>query len=142
MWRASAVRPANVPRRGPTRNSSRSVNENVRAGVDASQGACAGMNSRTRRQWLIEALALAGLPRALAAVAAGEEPIDFADCRDFKIDLQAANPRVKYFDLRRLTARFTPNDEFFVFHQTDVPRVDPAQWRLRVGGLVERPIVW
>ena len=34
----------------------------------------------------------------------------------------------------------TPNDLFFVRNHAAVPRVDPAAYRLRVGGLVERPL--
>jgi DMSO/TMAO reductase YedYZ molybdopterin-dependent catalytic subunit len=34
----------------------------------------------------------------------------------------------------------TPNRLFFVRNHFPVPRLDPASWRLRVGGLVERPL--
>ncbi|MEY4938724.1 MAG: hypothetical protein RIQ93_459 [Verrucomicrobiota bacterium] len=97
------------------------------------------MTPITRRRWLIETLALAGLPAALAALETGEELIDFTDDDDFYSDRQAANPRVKCFDLRQLKHAVTPNAEFFVFHQTTVPVIDAATWKLEVGGLVERP---
>jgi len=93
----------------------------------------------TRRRWLLDALILAGFPRALAATEPGEELVDFADCEDFRVEVQERNPRVKCFDLRRLTAPITPPSEFFVFHQTDVPRIDVRAWRLDIGGFVERP---
>ncbi|MGE3889885.1 MAG: molybdopterin-dependent oxidoreductase, partial [Vicinamibacterales bacterium] len=51
----------------------------------------------------------------------------------------AANPPVQSYDLRTLTSWTTPNDEFYAFHQTVTPVVAPATYRLRIGGLVERP---
>lgn len=56
------------------------------------------------------------------------------------MDAQSENPRVKSFDLRRLTSLTTPSEEFFAFHQTKTLRVDEAAWRLRIGGLVKRPV--
>jgi DMSO/TMAO reductase YedYZ molybdopterin-dependent catalytic subunit len=97
------------------------------------------MKPITRRRWLIDALALASLPGVLTALEPGEETIAFADDKDFQIELQPANPRVKCYDLRRLRTPLTPNDEFFVFHQTSVPAIDVEQWKLEIGGFVERP---
>lgn len=97
------------------------------------------MKPISRRRWLAEALALASLPRALAAAPGGEEFVDFSDYGDFTVELQAANPRVKFYDLRRLADPITPTAEFFVFHQTGLPEIDLRTWRLEVGGCVERP---
>src|SRR5262245_49346307 len=36
----------------------------------------------------------------------------------------------------------TPNRLFFVRNHFEVPRLDPASWRLHVGGCVERPAEW
>ena len=44
--------------------------------------------------------------------------VDFADLDGYRVENGAENPRVKFFDLRRLTSWKTPQDEFFVFHQT------------------------
>ena len=65
--------------------------------------------------------------------------IPFADDGTFQAELRGENPRVKCYDLRRLRTALTPNDEFFVFHQTGVPKIDLDAWRLEIGGLVERP---
>lgn len=97
------------------------------------------MTPMTRRRWLFEALALAGLPGALGALAPDEEVVDFADDKEFQPEIQDGNPRVKCYDLRRLREPLTPNGEFFVFHQTTVPAVPMDKWRLEVGGFVERP---
>jgi DMSO/TMAO reductase YedYZ molybdopterin-dependent catalytic subunit len=66
--------------------------------------------------------------------------VTFADYTDqFKIEFQPRNPRVRCYDLRKLTTWATPNEEFYAFHQTETIQVDPAKWRLRIGGLVDRP---
>ena len=71
-----------------------------------------------------------------------EQEVTFADYTpEFEIDAQAANPRVKSFDLRRLTSSVTPAREFFTFHQTSTPaRADLRTWRLTVSGSVTRPL--
>jgi DMSO/TMAO reductase YedYZ molybdopterin-dependent catalytic subunit len=97
------------------------------------------MKPLTRRRWFIEAMALATLPRALAAPQGGEEEIEFADYKDFRAELQAEKPRVKCYDLRQLREPLTPNEDFFVFHQTTVPRIAAPTWKLDIGGCVERP---
>ena len=93
----------------------------------------------TRRRWFVEAASLASLPGALWALEPDEEMIDFADTGGFAVESRPANPRMKNSDWRQLAEPITPNDEFFVFHQTTVPAIDLAQWRLEIAGAVERP---
>jgi len=59
---------------------------------------------------------------------------------EFRADAQIENPRVKSFDLRALTSLTTPVDDFFAFHQTKTVHADAGAWRLRIGGLVKRPM--
>ena len=81
-----------------------------------------------------------GVPPELWALQGGEELVRFTDYTDdFKIEAQAANPTVRCVDLRTLTSWATPNEDFYAFHQTVTPQVDAATFRLRIGGLVERP---
>ena len=50
-------------------------------------------------------------------------------------------PSVSFSGVRGLTPLFTPNDRFYrIDTALVVPRVDLGTWRLRVGGLVERPL--
>jgi DMSO/TMAO reductase YedYZ molybdopterin-dependent catalytic subunit len=84
-------------------------------------------------------MALVGIPRELWALEEGEEVIDFADLEGYRVENGAENPRVKFFDLRRLTSWKTPQDEFFVFHQTRTVQASLADWRLRIGGFVDKP---
>jgi DMSO/TMAO reductase YedYZ molybdopterin-dependent catalytic subunit len=97
----------------------------------------------SRREFVqstIAALAALGVPPEVWALPAGEELVRFTDYTDdFKIEAQAANPTVRCVDLRTLTDWATPNDQFYAFHQTTTPQVDAASFRLRIGGLVERP---
>lgn len=83
----------------------------------------------------------AGFPLAALALPPDEELVPFNDYGpEFQVEAQADHPRVKCFDLRRLTTLVTPADEFFAFHQTETVRAEAAGWRLRVGGLVKRPV--
>jgi DMSO/TMAO reductase YedYZ molybdopterin-dependent catalytic subunit len=102
------------------------------------------MTSRlTRREWIaggVSALGALGVPKHLWALQSDEELVDFADYTpEFKIEAQPSNPRVRCFDLRRLTSWATPNEEFYTFNQTEVMRVDATKWRLRIDGFVDHP---
>lgn len=82
----------------------------------------------------------AGFSLSALAFAPDEELIPFSDyAPDFRADAQSENPRVKAFDLRKLTSLTTPSPEFFAFHQTKTVETNAATWRLRIGGLVKRP---
>jgi DMSO/TMAO reductase YedYZ molybdopterin-dependent catalytic subunit len=83
----------------------------------------------------------AGIPFAALAHAADEEVVPFSDyAPEFRTDAQSENLRVKAFDMRRLTSLTTPAQEFFAFHQTKTVEANAATWRLRIGGLVKRPV--
>src|ERR1700730_570575 len=96
------------------------------------------MRRWSRRRFLE---ASAGFPCSALALASGEELVAFTDyAPEFSADAQAGDPRVKSFDLRMLTSMTTPVEEFFAFHQTGTVQADAAPWRLRIGGLVKRPV--
>jgi DMSO/TMAO reductase YedYZ molybdopterin-dependent catalytic subunit len=83
----------------------------------------------------------AGIPFSALTLAADEEVVPFSDyAPEFRMDAQSENPRVKAFDMRRLTSLTTPAEEFFAFHQTKTVEANAATWRLRIGGLVKRPV--
>ena len=67
----------------------------------------------------------------------GEEVVPWADPPP-----PVAAPQVvpRQLDWERLDSWITPNDRFFVVAHYGVPEIDPAAFRLRVGGLVERPL--
>ncbi len=96
------------------------------------------MRRWSRRRFLRSS---AGFPLSALAFAPDEELIPFSDyAPDFRADAQSESPRVKAFDLRKLTSLTTPAAEFFAFHQTKTIEADAAAWRLRIGGLVKRPV--
>jgi DMSO/TMAO reductase YedYZ molybdopterin-dependent catalytic subunit len=74
-------------------------------------------------------------------VSGAASPVEFSDYGPaFRIEAQAINPRVKCFDLRRLTGWKTPAEEFFTFHQTKaVQGIDLNKWRLEISGSIARP---
>ncbi|HYO82391.1 MAG TPA: molybdopterin-dependent oxidoreductase [Bryobacteraceae bacterium] len=71
-----------------------------------------------------------------------ELPASFSDYTpEFQIEAQDANPRVRCYDLRRLTGVQPETGEFFIFHQArTVAPVDLALWRLGISGCVARPM--
>ena len=85
------------------------------------------------------AFLFSGIPTHLWALAEDEELVDFSDLDSFKPENHAANPRVRFFDLRHLTSWKTPDEEFFGFHQTQTIKVKAEDWRLQVTGFVEYP---
>ena len=97
----------------------------------------------TRREILRGGLAAAGLgvlgiPEwALPALAQGETVVPFTDMPE-NVRFEAAPDR-RTFDFRTLEAPFTPKDKFPTTQHYGHPDVDPATFKLKVSGLVDRP---
>ena len=100
-------------------------------------------NQNTRREILKGSLALAGLsvfgvPEwVLPALAAGETLVPFTDLPD-KINLTPGADR-RIIDIRYIDGPITPKDQFFTTQHYGHPQIDPATFRLKVSGLVDRP---
>jgi DMSO/TMAO reductase YedYZ molybdopterin-dependent catalytic subunit len=80
--------------------------------------------------------AAAGFEWVLPAMAQGEVMVPFTDSHvnpPFNPN-PAADRRL--FDTRSLNSTFTPKDQFFTTQHYGHPEVDPAAFRLKVGGLV------
>jgi len=101
------------------------------------------LTSSTRRDLLKGSLTLAGLGMlglpdwALAALAEGETLVPFTDLPP-NINLTPAPDR-RIIDIRNIDGLFTPKDQFFTTQHYGHPVVDPAAFRLRIAGLVDRP---
>ena len=99
--------------------------------------------SSTRRDLLKGSLALAGMGMlglpdwAEAALAEGETLVPFTDLPP-TINLTPAPDR-RIIDVQKIDGVFTPKDQFFTTQHYGHPVVDPAAFRLRIAGLVERP---
>jgi len=104
------------------------------------------MNRPTRRDMLKGTLALAGIglfgiPEwVLPALAQGEQVVPFLDFPDRVITAPAADRRI--IDIRTIAGPFTPKDQFFTTQHYGHPMVDLTTYKLRISGLVERPMAW
>ena len=98
----------------------------------------------TRREILKGGLAVAGLgvlgfPEwALPALAQGETLVPFTDLPD-NVNLTPAADR-RIIDISTIAGQFTPRDQFFTTQHYGHPDVDPVAYRLKVSGLVNRPL--
>ena len=97
----------------------------------------------TRREMVKGSLALAGLAAlgipewALPAIAQGEVVVPFTD---LPATFPPAGADRRQFDIRTVDGALTPRDQFFTTQHYGHPAVDPATFRLRVSGLIERPL--
>jgi DMSO/TMAO reductase YedYZ molybdopterin-dependent catalytic subunit len=100
----------------------------------------------TRRELLKTSLALAGvgvlgLPEwMLPALAQGEDTVPFLDFPERVVTNSAVDRRI--IDIRTIAGPFTPKDQFFTTQHYGHPMVDLASYKLRVSGLVDRPVSW
>ena len=98
----------------------------------------------TRREILKRGLAVAGLgvlgfPEwAMPALAQGETVVPFTDL-PATINLTPAADR-RIIDIRNIAGALTPRDQFFTTQHYGHPDVDPVTYRLKIAGLVERPV--
>jgi DMSO/TMAO reductase YedYZ molybdopterin-dependent catalytic subunit len=97
----------------------------------------------TRRDVLRGSLAVAGLAAlglpewVMPVLAQGETVVPFTDLpanANF-----TPTPITRQLDLRTITGPFTPKDQFFTTQHYGHPEVDPATFKLKVSGLVDRP---
>lgn len=102
------------------------------------------MKQTTRREILKGGLAAAGLtvfgiPEwALPALAQGEILVPFTDLPENFNPTPAPDRRL--LDIRKIDGPFTPKDQFFTTQHYGHPVIDPATYRLKISGLVERPL--
>jgi DMSO/TMAO reductase YedYZ molybdopterin-dependent catalytic subunit len=97
----------------------------------------------TRREVLKGSLAVAGLgvfgiPEwAFPALAQTEALVPFTDIPESFPLVTAPDRRI--IDIRKIDGPFTPKDQFFTTQHYGHPAVDPATFRLKISGLVDRP---
>src|SRR3954470_15905280 len=98
----------------------------------------------TRREMLKGGLAAAGLGAlgipewALPALAQGETVVAFTDIPE-NVRWETPPDR-RLLDVRTIDGPFTPADKFATTQHYGHPDVDAAAWKLKVSGLVTRPI--
>jgi DMSO/TMAO reductase YedYZ molybdopterin-dependent catalytic subunit len=98
----------------------------------------------TRRDVLRGTLAVAGLAAfgvpewMMPALAQGETVVPFTDLpanANF-----TPTPITRQLDIRTISGPFTPKDQFFTTQHYGHPDVDPAAFKLKVSGMVDRPL--
>lgn len=100
-------------------------------------------NQNSRRDVLKGGLALAGLSLVnlpdwvLPALAQGEALVAFTDLPEKIVLAPTADRRI--IDIRQIDGPLTPKDQFFTTQHYGHPEVDPAAYRLKITGLVDRP---
>lgn len=99
---------------------------------------------RSRRDVLKGSLALAGLgvvgvPEWMVpALAQGETEVPFTDLPD--VINWRRTPDRRMLDVRNVDSVFTDRDEFFTTQHYGHPEIDGSTYRLKVSGLVDRPL--
>ncbi len=98
----------------------------------------------TRREVLrggvgFASLAVMGLPAwAVPALAQGEIDVPFTDIpENFNTN---PSEQVRFLDIRKIDGPFTPRDQFFAIQHYGQPEIDGSAFRLKVTGLVDRPL--
>jgi len=80
-----------------------------------------------------------GIPNwALPLLAAGEAVVPFTDIPD-NVRWETPPDR-RTFDLRTIDGPFTPPDKFFTTQHYGHPTVDPATFKLKLTGLMNKPV--
>src|SRR6478609_6344790 len=102
--------------------------------------------SAPSRRTLLKQLGVAGLGLAFAdlpgwtlpALAAGETVVPFTDYpATFNPTPSATN---RTLDLRKQEGVFTPPDQWFTTQHYGHPDVDPTAFRLKISGMVNKPL--
>jgi len=100
-------------------------------------------SQRSRRDVIKGGLAVAGLSVfgvpdwVLPALAQGETVVAFTDIPDNQ--KWETPPDRRLLDVRTIDGPFTPKDKFATTQHYGHPEVDPATFKLKVSGLVDRP---
>jgi DMSO/TMAO reductase YedYZ molybdopterin-dependent catalytic subunit len=102
------------------------------------------MNQATRREILKGSLAAAGLgflgvPEwVMPALAQGETLVPFTDIPE-NVRWETPPDR-RLLDIRTISGQFTPKDKYATTQHYGHPEIDPAAFKLKISGLVDRPV--
>src|SRR5882724_2361387 len=97
----------------------------------------------TRRETLKRGLTAAGIlaiaERAVPALAQGESDVSFTDYpANFTVGGNGFPRRT--FDHRTLDGLIVPKDKFFVIQHYNQPEIDPTAYRLKLTGMLNKPV--
>ncbi len=101
------------------------------------------MRTMSRRETLQKGLSLAGLlglaDLAMPALAQGEMDVPFTDYPATFTTGGNGSPR-RTFDIRTIDGFTVPKEKFFVLQHFNQPQIDPDAYRLKLTGLVNKPV--
>src|SRR2546430_10948449 len=101
------------------------------------------MRKMSRRETLQKGLSLAGLlglsDWVLPVLAQGETDVPFSDYPATFNAGGTGSPR-RTFDIRTIDGFTVPKDKFFVLQHFNQPQIDPNTYRLKVSGMVNKPV--
>jgi DMSO/TMAO reductase YedYZ molybdopterin-dependent catalytic subunit len=98
----------------------------------------------TRRENLKRGMAAAGLALlpdwAMPALAEDEVDAPFTDLPKNFNPGNNPNAPTRTLDIRKIDGLFTPKDQFFALQHMNRPEIDPATYRLKFTGMVNKPM--
>ena len=101
------------------------------------------MPKLSRRETLKQGLSLAGLlalaDSVLPVLAQGETDVPFTDYPANFTAGGTGQPR-RTFDIRTIDGFTVPKDKFFVLQHYNQPQIDPNTYRLKLSGMVNKPL--
>src|SRR5215208_4370426 len=101
------------------------------------------MRKMSRREYLHQGLRLASLfgmsDWVLPALAQGETDVPFSDYPANFTAGGSGSPR-RSFDIRAIDGFTVPKDKFFVLQHFNQPQIDPDTYRLKLSGMVNKPV--
>jgi DMSO/TMAO reductase YedYZ molybdopterin-dependent catalytic subunit len=98
----------------------------------------------TRRDGLRRSLAAFGamalIPEwAYPAAAEGDADVAFTDIPK-TFNPNNPNSATRLLDIRKIDGPLTPKDQFFSIQHMNRPKIDPATYKLKISGLVKKPV--
>ncbi|MCH6229974.1 molybdopterin-dependent oxidoreductase [Microbacterium sp. CFH 31415] len=116
--------------------------------VESEREATATRSPRLDRRRFFQIVGVAGAGALVAGVAARATNVAVTSIASVRRALRLPEPRTRVtvpdgaeFDIPGLSPLYTPNADFYrVDTALTVPAIDPATWRLRVGGRVDEPV--
>src|SRR5207237_8832588 len=101
------------------------------------------MRRMSRRETLQHGLSLAGFlalsESAVRGLAQGEVDVPFTDYPASFNAGGTGSPR-RTFDIRTIDGFTVPKDKFFVLQHFNQPPIDPETYRLKLSGIVNKPV--